>query len=77
MIGETMRYVIKTKTLRNILLLTLLLTVMAMTGLFLGYQRGYDHGEKITNKWWIDQQSQYYDASKVAEKRRALELDTI
>jgi len=72
-----MRYRIKIKTIRNILLLTLLLIITAMTGLFCGYQRGYDHGEKITNKWWIDQQSQYYDKAEVTKKRRVLELDTI
>lgn len=77
MIGGTMGYMIKARTLKSILLLTLLLILTVMTALFWGYRRGYDHGEKITNKWWIDQQSQYYDASEVAKKRRALKLDTI
>jgi len=77
MIGDTMGYVIKTKTLRSILLLTLLLIIAAIAGTLYGYRRGYGHGEKITNKWWIDQQSQYYDASETAKKRRALKLDTI
>jgi membrane protein DedA with SNARE-associated domain len=72
-----MEYGIKMKTARRILLLALLLIIAASAGLFYGYQRGYDHGEKITNKWWIDQQSRYYDAAEVAKKRRALELDTI
>jgi membrane protein DedA with SNARE-associated domain len=72
-----MGFRIKMRTVRSILLLTLLLVIAAMAGLFYGYQRGYGHGEKITNKWWIDQQSQYYDKAEVAKKRRALELDTI
>ena len=72
-----MEYGIKMKTARRILLLALLLIIAASAGLFYGYQRGYGHGEKITNKWWIDQQSRYYDAAEVAKKRRALELDTI
>jgi len=72
-----MGYRIKMRTVRSILLLTVLFIITAMAGLFYGYQRGYDHGERITNKWWIDQQSQYYDTAEVARKRRALELDTI
>ena len=77
MIGETMAYAIKPKAFKRILLVTLLLIFTAMTGIIFGYRRGYNHGEKITNKWWIDQQSQYYDASETAKKRRALRLDTI
>lgn len=62
----------------NIALLTVLLIAFAAgAGLVIGYRRGYDHGEKITNKWWIDQQSRYYDASEVEKKRRGLELDQI
>ena len=65
------------QTLKHIALIALLLCIATMAGLFYGYQRGYDHGEKITNKWWIDQQSQYYDASEVLKKRRAQNLDTM
>lgn len=63
------------QTLKNIVLIVSLLFIATMTGLFYGYRRGYEHGEKITNKWWIDQQSQYYDASEVMKKRRAQHLD--
>jgi membrane protein DedA with SNARE-associated domain len=65
------------KTLRNIVLICLLLFIASMVAMIYGYRRGYDHGEKLTNKWWIDQQSQYYDASEVLKKRRDLNLDTM
>jgi hypothetical protein len=63
------------KTLKHIVLIALLLFIAATAGIYYGYRRGFDHGEKITNKWWIDQQSQYYDASEVIKKRRAQHLD--
>jgi hypothetical protein len=65
------------KTLRTIALFCLLLFIATTTALFCGYRRGYDHGQKTANKWWIDQQSKYYDATEVLEKRRALHLDTM
>jgi hypothetical protein len=65
------------KTLKRFALIAFLLLITAAAGLLYGYRRGYVHGEKITNKWWIDQQSQYYDASEVIKKRRALNLDTM
>ena len=63
------------KTLKHIVLIALLLFIAAAAGITYGYRRGFDHGEKITNKWWIDQQSRYYDASEVIKKRRAQKLD--
>ena len=72
-----MTFRIGLKPIKSILLLIVLLATGTFAGLYLGYQRGYDHGEKITNKWWIDQQSRYYDTAEVAKKRRALALDTI
>ena len=65
------------KTLKNAVLIALLLFAATMAGICYGYRQGYDHGEKITNKWWIDQQSQYYDASEVIKKRRAQNFDTM
>lgn len=67
----------KMQTLKSIFLIAALLFMATLTGILYGYRRGYEHGEKITNKWWIDQQSQYYDASEVIKKRRALNLDTM
>lgn len=65
------------KTVKYAALIAVLLFITTMVGLFHGYQRGYSHGEKITNKWWIDQQSKYYDATEVIKKRRAKHLDII
>jgi membrane protein DedA with SNARE-associated domain len=65
------------KTLKRFALIALLLFLATTVGVLFGYRRGFVHGEKITNKWWIDQQSQYYDASEVIKKRRALNLDTV
>jgi hypothetical protein len=65
------------KAIKYAALIALLLFITTMVGLFYGYRRGYDHGEKITNKWWIDQQSTRYDASEVYKKRRARHLDII
>lgn len=67
----------KMKTFKHIVLIALILFTAAMAGLFYGYRRGYSHGEKVTNKWWIDQQSQYYDTSEVIKKRQALYLDVM
>ena len=58
-----------------LLLVTLLAGIFA--GVYFGYRRGFHHGQTIANKWWIDQQSRYYDASEVARQRRALHLDTL
>ena len=43
-------------------------------GMFLGsfraYEKGYEDGTKVTNSWWIDKQSRYYDTEEVEKKRR-------
>ena len=65
------------KTLKYAALIALLLFITTVMGLFYGYRRGYNHGEKITNKWWIDQQSTYYDATELLKKCRAKHLDII
>lgn len=65
------------KTVKYAALIALLFFITTMVGLFHGYQRGYNHGEKITNKWWIDQQSTYYDATELLKKSRAKHLDII
>lgn len=66
----------KLKTIPALLLFLALLAAI-FSGVYLGYQRGFRHGQTIANKWWIDQQSRYYDASEVARQRRAQHLDTL
>jgi membrane protein DedA with SNARE-associated domain len=39
-------------------------------GSYLGYARGYRHGQKTTNAWWIEKQSRYYDSYEVEKKRQ-------
>lgn len=65
-----MRY----KTMRKRVLIAALTVVMMLIGLglgsYLGYVRGYRHGRKVTNAWWIEKQSRYYDSDEVEKKRR-------
>ena len=63
------------QNLKSIFLIATLLFIATLTGILFGYRHGYEHGEKITNKWWIDQQSSYYDASEVIKKRHELKMD--
>lgn len=64
----------KIKTIRNVVLTAALTVVMMLIGLglgsYLGYARGYRHGRKVTNTWWIEKQSRYYDSDEVEKKRR-------
>lgn len=53
------------------MLIMALLMIALWVGAGHGYKRGYAHGEQITNTWWIDKQSRYYDASEVEKKRSA------
>lgn len=62
------------KTLRHRVLIATLTVVLMLLGAglgnYLGYVRGYRHGQKVTNAWWIEKQSRYYDSYKVEKKRR-------
>lgn len=63
------------KTIRKRILLVIMVTVLMLTGISLGswfgYSRGYRHGQKVTNGWWIDKQSKYYDSVEVEKKRQS------
>lgn len=72
-----MHYPHRIKAILKILLVAAVLFITAAMSLFVGYRRGYHHAESVTNKWWIDQQSQYYDVSEVEKKRRASLYDHI
>lgn len=62
------------KTIRNRVLIAALTVVLILIGVglgsYLGYARGYRHGQKATNAWWIEKQSRYYDSYEVEKKRR-------
>ena len=40
-------------------------------GNYLTYLRGFRDGQTLTNSWWIDKQSRYYDSSEVEKKRQS------
>ena len=51
--------------------LVFLIFLMGMClGGFGAYEKGYEDGRKVTNAWWIDKQSRYYDTDEVEKKRR-------
>lgn len=49
----------------------LLILIMGMClGGYHCYEKGYQDGKKVTNAWWIDKQSRYYESDEVEDKRR-------
>lgn len=50
--------------------MVLMLTCISL-GNWFGYARGFQDGQKVTNGWWIDKQSKYYDSVEVDKKRRS------
>ena len=72
-----MKLSINRNVIKTIVLATVLIFIAAMAGTLYGYRRGYRHAEAITNKWWIDQKSQYYDASEIIKKHHAKNFNAI
>jgi len=68
--------VIKKRILQGVLMV-LLLAFGICLGSYYGYTRGYRHGEKISNAWWIQKQSRYYDTDEVQQKRRSQNFDRL
>ncbi len=61
-----------------ILVLMILMAAMGMVlGNYNGYTRGYHHGQKVTNTWWIDKQSRYYDSVEVEKKRQSHQFNLL
>lgn len=56
----------KLKKIGKGLIILVLMILMVATGMVLGnyngYTRGYHDGQKVTNTWWINKQSRYYDS---------------
>lgn len=71
----------KVRTVRNCILVALgtalLMFIGISLGSYLGYTRGYRHGQKVTNAWWIGKQSRYYDSYDVDKRRRQRHLNRI
>lgn len=55
--------------MKKIGLLILLLVAAALAFELHGYYRGYQQGERVTNSWWIDKKSLYYDTSEIVKKQ--------
>lgn len=75
--GRRMKFSINIKMIGTIVITTVLILIAGLAGTFYGYHRGYRHAEAITNKWWIDQKSQYYDASEVIKKHHIKNFDVL
>ena len=56
---------------------TALLLVAFWSGAYCGFRMGYTRAERITNTWWIDQKSRYYDSSEVQKKRLAQRYNAV
>ncbi len=71
----------KFRKIGKILVILLLMVFMAAVGMGLGnyqgYTRGYQDGQKVTNSWWIEKQSRYYDSVEVEKKRRTNQYDLL
>ena len=61
--GLDMRIVLK------ILIISLLMASAVLVGTYQGYRLGYAKGEQMTNNWWIDKKSLYYDSREIEKKR--------
>ena len=67
---------LKTRMLTALVILALI-GMGILFGSIMGYSRGYRHGQTITNGWWIEKQSRYYDSFSVDQKRRLKDYDLI
>jgi membrane protein DedA with SNARE-associated domain len=57
------------------LIAVLIFTAGVLLGGYRGYNYGYHEGQKVTNTWWIDKQSRYYDSVEVQKKRYSQKYD--
>ena len=65
------------KRILSAALIAVLLGAGLCVSAMLGYARGFRHGQTITNGWWIEKQSRYYDSSEVEKQRRTNGYDTM
>ena len=57
--------------MKQIILILILLSLVAVVCEYHGFKRGFTEGEKVANSWWIDKKSLYYDSSEVLKKQMA------
>lgn len=71
----------KHNVIKKIIFTSAIAVVLVAIGMCLGnyqgYTRGYHDGQKITNSWWIDKQSRYYDSVEVEKKRHSKKYDLL
>ena len=68
------------KIIRGFIILVLMILMVAIgigLGNYHGYTRGYHDGQKVTNTWWIDKQSRYYDSVEVEKKRQSRQFNLL
>jgi hypothetical protein len=55
----------------------ILMAAIFLAGARRGYDLGFTDGETRTNSWWIDKKSNYYEATKIKQKRISLKYNEI
>jgi len=65
------------KQLLTVVAVFLLVGIGMCLGNCQGSARGFRHGQKITNAWWIGKQSRYFDSTEVEKKRRLHRFDLL
>jgi hypothetical protein len=54
-----------------------LMVAIFMAGAQRGYDLGYVDGENKANTWWIDKKSNYYESTKIKQKRINLKYNEV
>ena len=54
-----------------------LMAAIFMVGAQRGYDLGFVDGENKANTWWIDKKSNYYESTKIKQKRINLKYNEV
>lgn len=54
-----------------------LMVAIFMAGAQRGYDLGFIDGEKKANSWWIDKKSNYYESTKIKQKRIKMKTNEV
>jgi hypothetical protein len=72
-----MKVCIKKGMLAKAVMAILLMLTIFMAGAQRGYDLGYADGEKKANSWWINKKSNYYEATKIKQKRIEMKCNDV
>jgi hypothetical protein len=61
---------------KKFLMIVVVLTV-ALVSNYLGFARGVAKGSRLTNIWWVEQKSIYYDTHEIIQKRQLKKHDCL